>query len=317
MIVDFHSHFVPRRLMEETAPPRHAHWRLFGRPMHDLAFRVAMMDEAGVDLSVLSSGAGTEGTLEDCRLVNDTTREICQRYPGRFLGMAHVPPLAGEDGLAELRRARELGFRAVSISILNDGELLDSPRMWPFYEEVQELGLLLHLHPAMRCLGSAHMQDYDLERSVGREFDTIMAVVRLINGGILDDFSGLKVCVAHLGGGIASLLPRIRSFQDKVKWKTAGHPRHGRRPKRGFDEYLSEIYFDASGFFGAPTALRCALLEFSPRQILFGTDAPIEIRQAGEIRRAVEGLGECGLTPQAVADILSGNACRLLGVAGA
>ena len=70
-----------------------------------------------------------------------------------------------------------------------------------------------------------------------------------------------------VGGGIASLLPRIRGFQDKVKWKTAGHPRHGRVPKRDFDAYLREMYFDTSGFFGAAGAIKCALVEFSPQQL--------------------------------------------------
>ena len=318
MVIDFHSHFVPRQLVADDAPARHAHWRIFGEPMFDMEKRLALMDDAGVDVSVLSSGAGTEGNLDDCRLVNDSIKALCERYPDRFLGMAHVPPLSGAAGMAELKRAREeLGFRCVTISILNDSETVDSPRMWPFYGEVKELGLLLHLHPALHCLGSAHMQDYDLERSIGREFDTIMAVVRLINCGALDDFPGLKVCVSHLAGGIVSLLPRIRGFQDKVKWKTAGHPRHGRVPKRDFDAYLREMYFDTSGFFGAAGAIRCALVEFSPEQLLFGTDTPIEIRQAGEIRQAVGDLQQCGLAPQSVADILGGNVRNLLGVANA
>jgi len=36
--------------------------------------------------------------------------------------------------------------------------------------------------------------------------------VRLINGGVLDRFPDLIVQIAHLGGGIASVLGRIRSY---------------------------------------------------------------------------------------------------------
>jgi len=34
--------------------------------------------------------------------------------------------------------------------------------------------------------------------------------------------------MAHLSGGIASMLARIRSFQDKEFWGTAGNKRHSR-----------------------------------------------------------------------------------------
>ena len=37
----------------------------------------------------------------------------------------------------------------------------------------------------------------------------------------------LTVHMAHLSGGIASVLARVRSYQDKDFWGTRGNPRHG------------------------------------------------------------------------------------------
>ena len=48
----------------------------------------------------------------------------------------------------------------------------------------------------------------------------------------------LIVQMAHLGGGIASMLGRIRSYQDKDFWGLRGNAKHGRTAAKDFDYYL-------------------------------------------------------------------------------
>ncbi len=66
---------------------------------------------------------------------------------------------------------------------------------------------------------------------MGREFSLIMATIRLVNSGVFDRHPELTVHMAHLAGGIAGMLARIRCFQDKEFWGTAGNARHGGRAK--------------------------------------------------------------------------------------
>ena len=88
--------------------------------------------------------------------------------------------------------------------------------------------------------------------------------------------------MAHLSGGIASVVGRIRSYQDKDFWATAGNPRHGRLPERDFDHYLRErLVFDTAGFCGAIQAVKIALVELPSSRIVFATDYPQEIPRAG------------------------------------
>ena len=47
----------------------------------------------------------------------------------------------------------------------------------------------------------------DLWRMLGWEFSLMVATVRLINSGLLDELPSLKIQVAHFGGGIARYLP--------------------------------------------------------------------------------------------------------------
>ncbi|MDP2659218.1 MAG: amidohydrolase family protein, partial [Dehalococcoidia bacterium] len=242
-------------------------------------------------------------------------REAIGNYPGRFAGLAHVPPLGGEASHLELERAsRELGFKGVAIESDIHGVTLDSRELWPFYERVQGLGLFIFVHPSLKTLGAEMMTDYDLARSVGREFGLVMATIRLINGGVLDDFPGLRVHMSHLGGGVAALMGRIRSYQDKEFWGTAGDVRHGKLPRRPFDEYFEQIYFDTGGFCGNINAVRSALLEMKPSQILFGTDYPQEIRSGTEVRAFIDDIRRMPIPQPDIEGILAENGRRLLGV---
>lgn len=279
----------------------------------DLDRHLRAMEAAGIDLAVLSSAAGMEGSLEDCRRVNDRLKEAEARYPGRFAGLAHSPPLGGEPALRELERAaRELGFKGAATTTEVEGRPLDSPKLWPYYERLEGLGLFLFVHPSLQPLGMEYMADYDLARCLGREFGLALAVVRLINGGILDRFPGLRVSFSHLGGGVAALLGRIRLYQDKAFWGTAGDARHGRLPQQPFDYYFRRLYFDTGGYGGETRALRAALLEMTPAQVLFGSDYPQEIRDPDRLAAYVQDVLSLHLPASDTRAILGTNAAALL-----
>jgi predicted TIM-barrel fold metal-dependent hydrolase len=116
--------------------------------------------------------------------------------------------------------------------------------------------------------------------------------------------------MSHLGGGLAALLGRIRSYQDKEFWGTADNARHGRKPERDFDYYLQHnMLFDTAGFCGAMGAVRGALIEIPASRIVFATDYPQEIRERGAVRNFVRELRALGKDGEA---ILSGNVNKLL-----
>ncbi len=177
------------------------------------------------------------------------------------------------------------------------GEIgLDDERLDPLYTLLERSRKFLWVHPALapkesdaRTYGA-----YDLYRTVGREFALVMCTLRLILGGVLDRHPNLTVIISHLGGGISSLVPRIRHYQDKGMWGVAQDPIHGRRPERPFDEYLDRI-FDTGGFFGDPAVVDIALRHIPARRILLGTDYPQEIRGPEPMRRLVEALKEKGI----------------------
>jgi predicted TIM-barrel fold metal-dependent hydrolase len=320
MIIDFHIHYTPEEMVREKLGPGGAPRTIFadGVPAysyHDqlcaLEKHIDVMDKAGIDIAVLSSGAGLTDDLNQCRKVNDRLKWVEGRFPGRFLGLAHVPPLGGEPSFQELERAIfGLGFKGVSIPSVVGKSELDAPELRPFFKKVSEMDLFVFIHPALSSMGN--YLDYDLGRSVGREFQLVLTVIRLINGGVLDELPELKFVISHLGGGIAALLGRIEPYQDREFWGTAGHPRHGRLPRRPFREYLDQMYFDTGGFFGNINAVKCALVEIKPKNIVFGTDYPQEIRDESQIVKFVRDLDNLSLSRDEINGILSENGRKLL-----
>jgi predicted TIM-barrel fold metal-dependent hydrolase len=319
MVVDFQHHFTPRELFKEdlgdkrilqydaTGAPSYTSHRL----LYDLDAHVEMMDTAGIDAAFLTSAAGMCVDLERSKFINEKAKQAERDYPGRFIGAAHVHPLGGADALKELARcSADLGFPGVVICSEFDGVFIDSPEIEPFWTEAEKRGMFVFIHPALKLNRSEQFTAFDTARAVGREFSLIMCVIRLINSGVLDRHPNLTIHMAHLGGGIASMLGRVRSFQNKEFWGTLGNETHGKLPQRDFDHYLNErIVFDTAGFAGAIGSLKTALVELPASRIVFAADYPQEIRQASEVERFVDEIKALGPQGQ---QILSGNVGLLL-----
>ena len=319
MIVDFQHHFTPRELIKDDPGNRLVlHYDALGAPsytihslLYDLDEHVRMMDLAGIDAAWLTSAAGMCADLETSRLVNDKAKQAERDYPGRFVGAAHAHPLGGAGALKELGRCRhELGFQGVTITSEFDGKFIDDPALEPFWNEVDRLGMFVFVHPALKLNHAPQFDAYDTARTVGREFSLIMAAIRLINSGVFDRHPGLTVHMAHLAGGIAAMLARIRSFQDKEFWGTAGNERHGVKGKKDFDHYIRHnLIFDTAGFAGGIGAVKAGLCEIPASRIVFATDYPQEIRKREAVRDFVRKLRALGNDGER---ILSGNVSLLL-----
>lgn len=84
--------------------------------------RIARMDEAGVDVQVLSVTTPALHKLERDESVtlawrtNDLVAATIARYPGRFQGFATLPTAAPAEAARELERCvQQLGFRGAML----------------------------------------------------------------------------------------------------------------------------------------------------------------------------------------------------------
>jgi predicted TIM-barrel fold metal-dependent hydrolase len=326
MIVDFQCHYTPPELqtgrntvsarLDKNGNPNY----LLNPLLADLDSHIRVMDAAGIDAAVLSSGPGfDQPDIAICRTINDRVREAEQNYPGRFIGLAHVPALDPEAALPELKRcAVELGFPGVVIGSELQGQPLDSEALRPFWKAVADLGLYVFVHPLPAVISWDRMDADDLGRMLGWEFSLMVATLRLVNGGVLDELPHLRVQLAHFSGGIGRYLGRIRGFQQRDLWGTSDTARHNRRPQRPIDHYLEQrLYYDCAGWAGPDHAgawgaewVRFGMQEVAFSQVVFATDYPQAVREASEVADYVAAVR--ALSPDCRAMLGGANAEKLI-----
>ena len=330
MIVDMHAHLYPERYMEELARSggrygvgieRAADGRRFLRfegirywwyvePFYDVERRLAAMDQAEVDLQVLSMGPPMVFWADPAlgarlsRLLNEEIARVVEQHPDRFVAFAAVPLQDTALALAELEHAvGRLGHRGVGIGSNVHGKPLDHPDLAPFWAAVQDLDLPVFIHPINPC-GQPTIHDYRLDLIVGFPFDTTLAAARLIYGGVLERFPRLTLMFAHLGGALPFLRERLEiGYQTRDAFPD--NPMALTQPPSA---YLQRCYFDAVSF-DAP-ALLCACACVGAEHIVLGSDAPFAV---GSMERSVAAIRGYGFASEADKRLmLGGNAARLL-----
>ena len=118
--------------------------------------RLRSMDEAGIDLQVLSVvGAGADLLPPDAgpafaRRYNDELAAVVRKHPDRFSAFAHLPLTAPQAAADELERThREYGFCGALINGLTNEKFLDDPMFDPVLERAAALGVPLYIHPGI------------------------------------------------------------------------------------------------------------------------------------------------------------------------
>src|SRR5581483_5326208 len=146
MIVDVHAHYHPRAYNQTLD-------RIAGRMLGgvdpdtdteaDIEQRLAMMDDAGVRLQVLSPAAGRAPYARDealavdaAQIVNDASAELVKRFPQRFASFVSLPLPHVEASLRELRRGMDaLGMIGVNLHISALDRSVAEDEFLPIYAE--------------------------------------------------------------------------------------------------------------------------------------------------------------------------------------
>ena len=273
--------------------------------------RIARMDAAGVDVSVLSLTTPGVQNLEApeavslARRTNDLLAEAVGQRPDRFEGFATLPTQNPEAAARELERAvTVLGFRGAMLHGRTRERNLDHPDFLPILEAAAALRVPLYIHPqipqpAVRtALYAGFGDELDLHLATGGlgwHVEAGIQALRLILAGTFDRFPGLQVILGHWGEVVLFYLERV-----DVLSKVA---RHLRRPVA--DYARSNLHVTPGGIL-SPRYLSWALDVMGADRILFATDDPYV--PEGGARRFLE---EANLSPNDRTRIAHGNWDRL------
>ena len=274
--------------------------------------RIALMDESGVDVQVLSVTTPALHNLEPkeslilARRTNDLVAVMIANYPTRFEGFATLPTAAPEDAALELERSvQHLGLTGAMLYGRTRDKNLDHPDFLPIFETAAKLRVPLFVHPqipqrAVREVyysGVGDLIDTAFATfALGWHYEAGIQFVRLMLAGVFDKYPDLQIILGHWGEVILFYLERLNSLARVAKLQ---------RPV--VDYIRQNLYVTPSGMW-SQSYLRRTLEIVEPERILFSTDYPYQYRLGGA-RRSF--LNEAALSPEEKERFAHGNWERL------
>lgn len=325
MIVDVHNHYYPPAYLEAIRTGGSA-FRVTedesGNPVlhspgdynvvvpghRDLEHRTRVLDEAGVDVQMLTFTAPAtsietpERAVELSRIVNDAFAADVERWKGRYTALATLPMNAPDAAAEEATRAmEELGLPGVTLLSNASGVPLSDDRFRPVFEALDRNGAVVFIHPTYP-VGVEVMEKYMLMPMVGFLMDTTLAAASLVYAGVVERHPRITWILAHLGGAVPYMAERFdRGFE--------AYPECRERCTIPPSEQLRAFHYDTVNF--DPACLRLAIDFAGADHILAGSDYPHMI---GSLSKMKSSLAALGLAEDALRAVQGGNAARVLGL---
>jgi predicted TIM-barrel fold metal-dependent hydrolase len=289
--ITLEEHFVTTSFLRATgaygssAPPQMA--QLQPKLLDLGAGRIAEMDEAAIDLQVLSLAAMGFDDLDPnaatplAREVNDELAEAVRSRPDRLAGFATLALKDPSSAAIELDRCiTRLGFCGALLDGTTGGLFLDDSRFLPIFAAAAHLKVPIYLHPAPppEPVRKAYFSGLPGElghllsiAGWGWHAETGLHTLRLIVSGLFDRLPTLQLIIGHMGEGLPYALARSSGILSQAA------PRL-RQPVASY--FHTNIHLTTSGYFTVPP-LRCALDVTGIDRLLFSVDYPFSPNTRG------------------------------------
>ncbi len=308
------EHFISPGLIDYWRPtmtevPAPVTERLFKQLSDFGDLRLETMDKAGITKMVLSaSGPGVQAERDGATATkkaaeaNDFLAKEIQKKPDRYAGFAHIAVQQPEAAADELERCvKQLGLRGAMINGHTNGQYLDDPSLYPFWERVEALGTIVYIHPIDPITPAPVLNGtYGLRRSTWEwGFETGSHALRLVFSGLFDRFPKAKIALGHMGETLPYLLWRFDSRAKLYNVKLGKAP----------SQYIKDnIVVTVSGVFAAEP-LRCAVDALGRDRVMFSADYPFE-----DAVEAGHWMDTVPIEESLRADVAYNNAAKLFGL---
>ena len=279
MRIDFHTHIFPPDVQRH--PERYCArdaWfnELYSNPGAYIATAEDLIAE--MDISGVDASVTFSFGWRDPGLIEETNSYVIdaiRRYPQRLYGMAVLQPIAGVRAVRELERCAQAGMIGL-------GELMPHGQGY----RLSDIDLLMPVMEVVRqyqLLVNSHCSEPVGHSYPGKGNVSLADIVAFLTA-----FPDIRFIAAHWGGGLPfyTLMPEIQRISSNVWYDTAAT----------VYLYRQDIFPIVANLVGA-------------ERILFASDYGL-LRQ----QRIIDHIAQSGLSREAVAMVLGGNAQRLLGL---
>ncbi|MGI4823678.1 MAG: amidohydrolase family protein [Janthinobacterium lividum] len=244
--------------------------------------RLALMDESGVDVQVLSvttpalHNLDPEPSVTLAQQTNDLVAATVAKYPTRFQGFATLPTASPEHVAAELERSvTQLGLKGAMLCGRTRDKSLDHPDFRPMFKTAATLGVPLFIHPQIpqQAVRDVYYSGFGdpvdtafAAFGLGWHYEAGIQFVRLVLAGVFDEYPTLQIVLGHWGEVVLFYLERMNSLGQIAKLQ------------RPIAEYFQQnLYVTPSGMW-SQAYLQRSLEIVGPERILFSTDYPYQYK---------------------------------------
>ena len=278
-LIALEEHMLPADLVDQVRPGATAPDALTAKLADVGEQRLRVMDEAGIDMQVLSVTApGSQQVPAEhaeglSRAINDRCAEAVAAHSDRFNALATLPTQDPGAAIVEAKRAvTELGFCGVVINGHTQGRFLDAPEFDELLAAIEELDVPVYLHPTYPPQQVADVYFSGLPESAGSALataawgwhaETGLHVLRLAAAGVFDRHPKLQIVVGHMGENLPFSLMRANAVLGKAD--------PGARPVA--DVIREHVHITICGYTTLPPLL-CALQVFGADRIMISSDYP-------------------------------------------
>jgi uncharacterized protein len=278
-LIALEEHVLPADLVDQVWPTPMAPEALTAKLVDVDEQRLRVMDDAGIDMQVLSVTApGSQQVPAEhaaglSRAINDRCAEAVAAHPDRFNALATLPTQDPGAAIVEAKRAiAELGFCGVVINGHTQGRFLDAPEFDELLTAIDELDVPIYLHPTYPPQQVAEVYFSGLSGPTGRALataawgwhaETGLHVLRLAAAGVFARHPKLQIVVGHMGENLPFSLMRADTMLSRAD---PGAPSVA-------EVIRAHVHITICGYTTTPPLL-CALQVFGADRIMFSSDYP-------------------------------------------
>ncbi len=266
-VIDVHSHIITPEFVSALEKEGRLLDEGFPLPKYDVDNHLKWMDEAGVQISVLTLAAPQPTSADVVRKTNEAAALIKREHPDRFLFCAALPLPDVDAAIREAKYALDtLGADGIKLATNVRGQYLGAPELDTLFAMLNERKAVVILHPhrpepvnrEVMAQTPLAMQEYLSE--------TTRAVANMISRNVLARYPNVKVVVPHCGAYLPLAVPRMKSLTAVMQAnKLVGDI--------DWEANLRALYYDLAGAH-SPEVIRMMLTITTPDHLLYGSDYP-------------------------------------------
>jgi aminocarboxymuconate-semialdehyde decarboxylase len=293
--IDVHTHVYPRALDRWPIPAGAPHWphltcesddrgtirrgEAFYRTVDDrcwsLRRRLADMDRDGVAFQVLSPtpvsyayDAPAPAADAHARALNEAIAADVRERPDRFAGLGTIALQDVDLACAEVvRLRRDLGLRGIQIGTIAGDAALDDPRFDSFWATCEREDAAVFIHPEA-TLAPERFERHRMVFSTAYPTETGTTAIALVMAGLFARYPALRVLLAHGGGTLPWLLPRVDRVWGSFAEVQAACPQRPSEVARRF--WVDTLVYD-------PANVELLAARIGSEHLVLGSDYPFPI----------------------------------------